>query len=285
MPCKDPIICRTQIGKGDYEIEAVVQLYSLEGNEIDLAKIQFRVGTSYMVVAGTSENYVLMDQMNGERYVCFISSMPGFAQTFRVLIEYVPSVGKQDGQITVHGALTDRFGRSPKTLTYSIARWNGWKTPDCLPKDCPAANRRMTQECGPLKIEIDIQPDTPCKNYDVAIVSFLDLATNMGLVRDYKLGRRRQDPLYLFNQNLEERYTSFYPEGGIYSNSIIRQVSIRSLRLDIPRGDGNCGKLCIDGSYLAYNNWYPIQPQLLTSWNEYGEDCIMYLKSKKQFVR
>ncbi|NOU80347.1 hypothetical protein GC101_15865 [Paenibacillus sp. LMG 31459] len=262
-PCTGPLVCSTFIGKGDYEIEAVVDLYSLEGSVVDLAKVQFRIGTSYMVIEGTSNNRVLLNDISREQSTCFVSGSQGFLQKFHVCISYVPAVGGQNGQIYVHGLLTDRFGHSPKSISYLIAEWHGLQN-ECNWHAC-SSSVLSSEGSGPLTMSIDLFKDYPCIIYNAASVSFIDKASGIGLVQDYKLGWRQQDPLFLFNQNLEERHILLYPAGGPYSDSLVKEVRVNRIWLTIPRADLE-GSLCIEGFYLTQNKWHCIQPQVLAKW-------------------
>ncbi|MEF2965600.1 hypothetical protein V3851_07130 [Paenibacillus sp. M1] len=270
-PCKDPLICRTVIGKGDHEIEAIVYLYSLGGYEIDLIKVQFRKKSSFMMVQGTSETRVLLDQDKLEQDACFVSGLRDCPQTFRVRISYVPDVGKTGGRVFVQGILTDHFGRSPQSLTYLIAEWIGF-TLDCSDTAGIPKNIERTHECGPLKIFVDIHQNVPGGFLNVAEIFFSDLSTNTYLVRDYKQGSRNEDPLILFNQNIEEHDVLLCPVNGIHSKSRVQLVWIRSIDLFIPQFNV-CGKLCIDGMFMINNIWHNIHPRILAKWTYDGNEC------------
>jgi hypothetical protein len=257
----------TSIGKGDYEIEAIVELYSLEGREVDLAKVQFRVSTSYMVIEGTSNDRVLLDSANREQSVCFVSGVNCFLQKFHVCVSYLPAVNQQNGKIYLHGMLTDRFGRCPKAMSYLIAEWHNCSIDKCDRINCAPVIRMIVS--GLLKIDVTLIKDSEkveiCPPFNVASVSFIDLSTGLGLVHEYKMGWRHQDPIFLFDQNLEERCVSLCPAGGLYSDSVVREVKINNILLTIPNTDIN-GSLCINGFYKVDNKWYIIQPHILTQW-------------------
>ncbi|WP_083705525.1 hypothetical protein [Paenibacillus sp. FSL H8-0259] len=267
-PCTGPLVCFTLIGKGDYKIEAVVELYSLKGSEVDLARVKFRIGTSYMVIEGSSIDRVLSDNKCLEQSTCFVSGIHGCPQKFHVCISYVPAVDRQSGKIYVQGLLTDRYGHSPKSVSYLIAEWQGM-TNLCITRLC-GAPITSSPICGPLRMDIELSKDfvkeaNSCPAINVASISFVDIATGLGLVQAYKVGRRQKDPIFLFNQNLEEKYVALFPAGGPFSDSVVKEIRINSLRMTIPSAEVY-GSLCIDGYYLAQNKWHCIEPNLLKQW-------------------
>lgn len=270
--CKCGQWCETFIGYGDHKIKARVELFPWTGPGYDFAVITFWVGNVPMRIAGTSSSRICLDDVGREREAVLHSGEEPCLQTLHVKLSFSPQSERAYGGIVADClCLTDTFGRSPQRFIQRLANWKG------LSLDCPPyLSETNSIPCElPLGrdyiIKTTIYPFEHAYHFHSASIDFLYRNNAAYLVKDYKLGKRLTDPIFLDSQHRTERDVMLFSQGDDTP-----RVYICKLHLTLPQQGSRNGFICIDVYYVENSVWWFWENLIIAEWDpSHNASCLL----------
>lgn len=254
-PCRVP--CVRNIAKGDHEITVSMQFTKMNSKEeYDFAKIQFLYESEVFVRIHSSVSRIYVDESESQCVPMQLRGS-GFKQTIHAVFTMTKHIERRYRDLYLSCWLTDRFGRSPQHLQYSLLNWEDQPRCEHILPDEELGNITLPW-LGLVEPRVHFTKKSGGHYVTGIWIEFRGTAHLLNLTRAYKFGHTNTDHLYLYPEHLEEvlpwdREYSFVapvhdPRTGAPYIPLLR---ISNIKLFLPNAVNAVGKLWLEGSSVS----------------------------------
>ena len=301
--------CKTKIGKGNHEITAIVDLYKMDSNVYNFAKIRFMSGSTCFVgkFKAPNRNFQRI-YIDDERRIFDISKIYGGRMRagnqvlkIKCLMFSGSSSVDETSKVTLKCGLTDKFGlHELSDLEYDIAKWKGDEML-CDEREGNSSPKIMTKFLGKDKSIIAKTVVTKYNRqdkYNCVAIEFIykpynkkftyNVDNNINQQEDKcsknqkdedglnksqnnqeECREKQEEVIYLFNKSLSKTINLCINPNVCDTDSEIK-LTVNELNLQIST-ESKSGEVCIKSKFEHMGNYENIDEQLAKwSLDHYG---------------